>query len=103
MKCVNICCITHARPEYFLRVGPMNDALAIADYFKQLGFDLYFNHNTTSEEFICYLHHFVKNTKKYLVVYNTGHGWSIKKTDGMYETITIENAPLFKIINSERN
>ena len=52
----------------------MNDALAIADYFKQLGFDLYFNHNTTSEEFICYLHHFVKNTKKYLVVYNTGHG-----------------------------
>lgn len=81
-RCVFICCNTYTRPDYSLGVGPMNDALAVAGYFKQLGFDLYFAHNPTSEEFIRYLQHFVKNTQEYLVVYYTGHGGSIDDTNG---------------------
>lgn len=95
-RCVYICCNTYTRPDYSLGVGPMNDALAVAGYFKQLGFDLYFAHNPTSNDFVRYLQHFIKNTKEYLVVYYTGHGGSIKdqngdETDGMDEALVFDD------------
>ena len=95
-RCVYICCNTYTRPDYSLGVGPMNDALAVAGYFKQLGFDLYFAHNPTSDEFLRYLEHFVKNTKEYLVVYYTGHGGSIDdqngdETDGKDEALVFDD------------
>lgn len=81
-RCVLICCNTYTRPDYSLGVGPMNDALAVAGFMKQLGFDLYFCHNPTSDEFLDYFFHFLKATKEYLVVYYTGHGASVKDTNG---------------------
>lgn len=95
-RCVFICCNTYTRPDYSLGVGPMNDALAVAGYFKQLGFDLYFAHNPTSEEFLRYFAHFLKNTKEYLVVYYTGHGGSIDdkngdETDGKDEALVFDD------------
>lgn len=81
-RCVLICCNTYTRPDYSLGVGPMNDALSVASYMKQIGFDLYFMHNPKSKDFLKYLRHFIKNTKEYLVVYYTGHGGSVKDLNG---------------------
>ena len=81
-RCVLIGCNTYTRPDYSLGVGPMNDALSVASYMKQIGFDLYFTHNPKSKEFVKYLSHFIKYTQEYLVVYYTGHGGSVKDLSG---------------------
>lgn len=60
----------------------MNDALAVAGYMKQLGFELYFCHNPTSNDFKRYFLHFLNYSQEYLVVYYTGHGASVKDTNG---------------------
>ena len=95
-RCVLICCNTYTRPEYSLGVGPMNDALAVAGFMKQLGFELYFCHNPTSEDFLRYFRHFIHTTKEYLVVYYTGHGASVPdkngdETDGFDEALVFDD------------
>lgn len=81
-KAVYICCNTYTRAEYSLGVGPMNDAITVAQYMKNLGFSIYFAHNPKSTEFMKYFKHFLKNTKQYLVVYYTGHGASVDDKNG---------------------
>lgn len=81
-KVVYICCNTYERPEYSLGVGPMNDAITVASYMKEIGFNVYYSHNPKSRDFIKYLRYFYHWTTDYLVVYYTGHGASVKDTNG---------------------
>lgn len=77
-----VCCNTYTRPDYSLGVGPMNDAITVATYMKELGFAIYFAHNPTSKEYLKYFKHFLGNTTEYLLVYYTGHGASVDDTNG---------------------
>ena len=81
-KVVYICCNTYERPEYSLGVGPINDAITVSSYMRDIGFDVYYSHNPTSKEFIKYLRYFYHWTTDHLVVYYTGHGASVKDTNG---------------------
>lgn len=81
-RAVFICCNTYKRSDYSLGVGPMNDAITVASYMKNIGFTVYFAHNPSSTEFLKYFKHFLANTSNYLLVYYTGHGGSIKDTNG---------------------
>lgn len=81
-KIVFICCNTYERPEYSLGVGPMNDAITVASYMKDIGFIVYYAHNPKSQEFMKYFRYFYHWTTEYLVVYYTGHGASVKDTNG---------------------
>lgn len=80
-KCVLICCNTYNKPEYSLGVGPMNDTLAVTSFMRNIGFQVFFIHNPTPNEFLHYFKHFVGCTKEYLLVYYTGHGGSIENTN----------------------
>lgn len=77
-----ICCNTYERPEYSLGVGPMNDAITVASYMKDIGFDIYYVHNPKKKEFLNYLQYFYQMTNKHLVVYYTGHGTSVRDQNG---------------------
>ncbi|KAK8894243.1 hypothetical protein M9Y10_022677 [Tritrichomonas musculus] len=81
-KVVYICCNTYERPEYSLGVGPMNDAITVGSYMREIGFQVYYSHNPKSTEYLKYLRYFYHWTTDYLVVYYTGHGASVKDTDG---------------------
>ena len=81
-RAVFICCNTYTRPDYSLGVGPMNDAITVATYMKEIGFAIYFAHNPRSAEFLKFFKHFLGNTTEYLVVYYTGHGASVDDTNG---------------------
>lgn len=81
-KAVYICCNTYERPEYSLGVGPMNDAITVASYMREIGFTVYYSHNPKSQEFLKYFRYFYHWTTEYLVVYYTGHGASVRDTSG---------------------
>lgn len=81
-KAVFICCNTYTRPDYSLGVGPMNDSITVASYMKSIGFTIYFAHNPSSQNYMQYFKHFIQNTQQYLVIYYTGHGGSMKDTNG---------------------
>lgn len=80
-KCIFICCNTYEKAEYSLGVGPMNDTLAVADYMKKIGFQVFFILNPTSNEFLHYFKHFIGCTVEYLVVYYIGHGGFVNSSD----------------------
>ena len=81
-KTVYICCNTYERPEYSLGVGPMNDAITVGSYMRDIGYDVYYSHNPKSQEFLKYLRYFYHWTTEHLVVYYTGHGASVRDTSG---------------------
>ncbi|KAK8834639.1 hypothetical protein M9Y10_010728 [Tritrichomonas musculus] len=81
-KVVYICCNTYERPEYSLGVGPMNDAITVGSYMRDIGFTVYYSHNPKSQEYLKYFRYFYHWTTDYLVVYYTGHGASVKDTSG---------------------
>lgn len=81
-KAVFICCNTYTRPDYSLGVGPLNDAITVAEYMKSIGFTVYYLHNPKSQEFLKYFKYFLANTQNYLVIYYTGHGASVDDTNG---------------------
>lgn len=109
-RAVFICCNTYNKPEYSLGVGPMNDAITVATYMKNIGFTVYFAHNPSSSDFLKYLKHFFANTSQYLLVYYTGHGGSIKDTngdeeDGYDEALVFDDAFLVddKLVEAIKN
>ncbi|OHT05719.1 Clan CD, family C14, metacaspase-like cysteine peptidase [Tritrichomonas foetus] len=75
-------CNTYTRADYHLGVGPLNDAYTVAQNHHNMGFQIYFLHNSTKEEFLAFLEFFLKNTKKELTVFFTGHGASVKDKNG---------------------
>ncbi|KAK8834790.1 hypothetical protein M9Y10_025001 [Tritrichomonas musculus] len=94
-----ICCNMYTRPDYSLGVGPMNDSITVASYMKSIGFTVYFAHNPTSVDFLKYYKHFIQNTQKYLVIYYTCHGGSMKDTnaddaDDLDEALVFDDAIL---------
>jgi hypothetical protein len=81
-KAVFIACNTYTRPDYSLGVGPMNDAITVAQYMNSIGFKVYFIHNPKSTEFKQYFAHFLKHTQQQLLCYYTGHGASVNDDNG---------------------
>jgi hypothetical protein len=95
-KVVFICCNTYTKPSLSLGVGPMSDAINVADSLTPLGYKLYFCHNPKTALFQQYLQHFFKHTKEFLLVYYTGHGKRIPdrngdENDGMDEALVFDD------------
>lgn len=81
-KALLICCNTYTTPGYELGVGPMNDAIHVAERFESLGYDVFFMHNPKSTDFVPWLGWFFEHAQQSLLVYYTGHGASVKDDDG---------------------
>lgn len=81
-KALFICCNTYTTPGYELGVGPMNDAIYIAEHMESLGYEVFFLHNPNAPDFVPWLGYFFENTTEALLVYYTGHGASVKDDDG---------------------
>jgi hypothetical protein len=77
-----ICCNTYTKPRLALGVGPLNDALTVAENHVTRGFTVFFLHNPTIDLFMKFLPHFLKSVKTALTVFYTGHGASIRDTNG---------------------
>ena len=71
---VFLCINTYTDPQVTLGVGPMNDGLNVADSMKKQGWPLFYLHNPTKAVYLKWLDFFLKNTKKELITYYTGHG-----------------------------
>jgi hypothetical protein len=79
-----------------LGVGPLNDAISVAKFMKNKGFSVVFVHNPKAAQFQECLAHCIKNTSRYLMVYYTGHGGSVKdlsgdEADGMDEALVFDD------------
>lgn len=84
-RAVFICCNTYTKPEYSLGVGPLNDAITVANYMKKIGFNIYFIHNSRSIEYMKYFKNFLQKTTEYLFIYYIGHSAcdDAKNEDGL--------------------
>ncbi|OHT11283.1 Clan CD, family C14, metacaspase-like cysteine peptidase [Tritrichomonas foetus] len=81
-KACFICCNTYQTVKYALGVGPMNDSITVAKNHKDRGYQVFFLHNPTADEFLQFLPLFLKRTKDELTIFYTGHGASVKDKNG---------------------
>nr|AFZ78842.1 clan CD family C14 metacaspase-like cysteine peptidase [Coptotermes formosanus] len=77
-----ICCMNYTKPSYSLGAGPCNDAINIANFMQKRGLSVYYLHNSSSTVYLQWLKFFLKNTRKYLMTYYTGHGTQVTDTSG---------------------
>ena len=77
-----ICCNTYTKAQYQLGVGPLNDSVTVAMNHKKRGYQVFFLHNPTPQEFLTFLPLFMKQTKTALTVFFTGHGANVKDKNG---------------------
>ena len=81
-KACFICCNSYTTVKYSLGVGPINDSITVAKNHKDRGFQVFFLHNSTADEFKEFLPLFLKRTKDALTVFFTGHGAIAKDKNG---------------------
>lgn len=105
-RAVFICCNTYSNSSNPLGVGSINDAIIVARYLKENGFNVFYLINPLSSEFTKYLKSFIQKTAEYLVIYYTGHSASVDdKVDGTDikgEAFVFDDSYLFtdKLIDS---
>ncbi|OHS98305.1 Clan CD, family C14, metacaspase-like cysteine peptidase [Tritrichomonas foetus] len=81
-KACFVLCNTYTKPSYKLGVGPLNDALTVANNHYQMGYSIYYLHNPRKQLFLDCLKIFLKFTKQNLTIFYTGHGASIPDKSG---------------------
>lgn len=94
-KACFLCCNTYTKPAYRLGVGPLNDTITVALNHKKLGYECYFLHNPTPDQFMQFLQKFIAQTTGNLTVFFTGHGANVKdkngdESDGMDEAMVFD-------------
>lgn len=72
-----ICCNTYSNPSNSLGVGPIKDAITVAKYMKEIGFNVYFLQDPRTAEYTKYFKSFLQKTSEYLVIYYSGHGSNV--------------------------
>ena len=77
-----VCINTYVGTNMSLGDGPMNDGYNIAKCLKRYGYTVYYLLNPKKSNFLAKLEFFFKNVKSELVVYYTGHGTSVRDTNG---------------------
>jgi hypothetical protein len=73
---------TYTSPKLSLGAGPLNDSVTVAYNIHQMGYDVFFLHNTTTKEFLGWLEFFFANVTQCLVVFYTGHGACLADKNG---------------------
>ncbi|KAK8853757.1 hypothetical protein M9Y10_016300 [Tritrichomonas musculus] len=76
-----ICVNTYTSYRLNLGTGPINDAVSFAKCLKQYDYEIFFQNNPHSRNFLKYLDEFFKNTTNELVLYYVGHGTSLLDLD----------------------
>lgn len=80
-KILFIICNTYTTEQYKLGSGPLNDSLAFASFLKQLGYTVFYLHNSTSKIFIEWFRHILKNATTDLTLFFAGYACHPKEND----------------------
>lgn len=80
-KILFIICNTYTAEQYKLGSGPLNDSIAVASFLKQLGYTVFYLHNTTSKIFIEWFRHILKNATADLTLFFAGYAITPKEEE----------------------
>ncbi|KAK8863853.1 hypothetical protein M9Y10_011544 [Tritrichomonas musculus] len=78
-KVLFLICNTYTSSEYKLGSGPLNDSLAVASFLKQIGYTVFFLHNSSKPIFVEWFKHILKNATTELIVFFAGRACAVKE------------------------
>jgi hypothetical protein len=92
-------CNTYAGDPKALGVGPLNDGIVVGANHKVMGYQVFFAVNATVAHFLNCVRYFLAETRDFLTVYFSGHGFERKTSDvgqasGFHEGLLLGDGPI---------